>query len=97
MALNMSSLFLSFLPQIFVVCSQIEPAMKMWKKETKEKKKKMWICVINGSYFLHLIILIILQRVLGDGLLVVRKIENVATGPNNRPKLPCIIAECGEM
>uniref|UniRef100_A0A803MMX8 Peptidyl-prolyl cis-trans isomerase n=1 Tax=Chenopodium quinoa TaxID=63459 RepID=A0A803MMX8_CHEQI len=37
------------------------------------------------------------QRVLGDGLLVVRKIENVATGPNNRPKLPCAIAECGEM
>lgn len=37
------------------------------------------------------------QRVLGDGLLVVRKIENVATGPNNRPKLACIIAECGEM
>lgn len=38
-----------------------------------------------------------LQRVLGDGLLVVRKIENVATGPNNRPKLACVIAECGEM
>jgi hypothetical protein len=38
-----------------------------------------------------------MQRVLGDGLLVVRKIENVAAGPNNRPKLPCIIAECGEM
>ncbi|BFG20512.1 hypothetical protein CerSpe_067850 [Prunus speciosa] len=37
------------------------------------------------------------QRVLGDGLLVVRKIENVATGPNNRPKLACVIAECGEM
>ncbi|KAG1338306.1 Peptidyl-prolyl cis-trans isomerase [Cocos nucifera] len=37
------------------------------------------------------------QRVLGEGLLVVRKIENVATGPNNRPKLACVIAECGEM
>lgn len=97
MALNMSSLFLSFLPQIFVVCSQIESSMNMRKKETKGKKKKMWMFVINGSYFLHLIILIILQRVLGDGLLVVRKIENVATGPNNRPKLACIIAECGEM
>nr|CAD1829565.1 unnamed protein product [Ananas comosus var. bracteatus] len=35
--------------------------------------------------------------VLGEGLLVVRKIENVATGPNNRPKLACVIAECGEM
>ncbi|XP_057978776.1 peptidyl-prolyl cis-trans isomerase CYP22 isoform X2 [Malania oleifera] len=37
------------------------------------------------------------QKVLGDGLLVMRKIENVATGPNNRPKLACVIAECGEM
>jgi len=32
-----------------------------------------------------------------DGLLTLRKIENVATGPNNRPKLPVIITECGEM
>ncbi|KAJ3043757.1 cytochrome P450 monooxygenase 7 [Rhizophlyctis rosea] len=32
-----------------------------------------------------------------DGLLTLRKIENVPTGPNNRPKLPVIIAECGEM
>ena len=39
----------------------------------------------------------LMQRVLGEGLLVVRKIENVATGPNNRPKLPCVTAECGEM
>jgi hypothetical protein len=37
------------------------------------------------------------QRVLGEGLLVVRKIENVQTGQNNRPKLACTIAECGEM
>uniref|UniRef100_A0A175YER6 Peptidyl-prolyl cis-trans isomerase n=1 Tax=Daucus carota subsp. sativus TaxID=79200 RepID=A0A175YER6_DAUCS len=40
---------------------------------------------------------VVFGRVLGDGLLVVRKIENVATGQQNRPKLPCIIAECGEM
>ncbi|KAL4562081.1 hypothetical protein LXL04_034273 [Taraxacum kok-saghyz] len=40
---------------------------------------------------------VVFGRVVGDGLLVVRKIENVTTGPNNRPKLPCIIAECGEM
>lgn len=32
-----------------------------------------------------------------DGLLTLRKIENVPTGPNNRPKLPVIITECGEM
>ena len=36
-------------------------------------------------------------RVLGDGLLVVRKIENVATGPGNRPKLARVTAECDEM
>ncbi|KAL0007206.1 hypothetical protein SO802_008708 [Lithocarpus litseifolius] len=38
-----------------------------------------------------------LQSVLGNDPLVVRKIESVATGANNRPKLACIIAECGEM
>ncbi|KAJ1509951.1 cytochrome P450 monooxygenase 7 [Coelomomyces lativittatus] len=32
-----------------------------------------------------------------DGLLTLRKIENVMTGPNNRPKLPVVITECGEM
>ncbi|XP_073535580.1 peptidyl-prolyl cis-trans isomerase H isoform X3 [Phyllobates terribilis] len=32
-----------------------------------------------------------------DGLLVMRKIENVPTGPNNKPKLPVVIAQCGEM
>ncbi|ORY21330.1 cyclophilin-like domain-containing protein [Naematelia encephala] len=32
-----------------------------------------------------------------EGLLTVRKIENVPTGPNNRPKLICRITECGEM
>lgn len=40
---------------------------------------------------------VVFGRVLGEGLLVVRKIENVATGPNNRPKLACVISECGEM
>jgi peptidyl-prolyl isomerase H (cyclophilin H) len=32
-----------------------------------------------------------------DGLLTLRKIENVPTGPNNRPKLAVKITECGEM
>ncbi|KAJ8071974.1 Peptidyl-prolyl cis-trans isomerase-like 1 [Marasmius tenuissimus] len=32
-----------------------------------------------------------------DGMLTLRKIENVATGPNNRPKLAVKIVECGEM
>jgi peptidyl-prolyl isomerase H (cyclophilin H) len=40
---------------------------------------------------------VVFGRVIKDGLLVVRKIENVATGPANRPKLPCTITECGEM
>jgi len=32
-----------------------------------------------------------------DGLLTLRKVENVPTGPNNRPKLKVEITECGEM
>ena len=40
---------------------------------------------------------VVFGRVLGDGLLVLRKLENVATGPNNKPKLPCKISQCGEM
>ncbi|KAJ7101465.1 cyclophilin-like domain-containing protein [Mycena belliarum] len=32
-----------------------------------------------------------------DGMLTLRKIENVQTGPNNRPKLVVKIVECGEM
>ena len=32
-----------------------------------------------------------------DGLLVMRKIENVPVGPNNKPKLPVVISQCGEM
>jgi peptidyl-prolyl isomerase H (cyclophilin H) len=40
---------------------------------------------------------VVFGRVLGDGLLVLRKIENVACGPNNKPRLSCLIAECGEM
>ncbi|KAI9299009.1 hypothetical protein K502DRAFT_298581 [Neoconidiobolus thromboides FSU 785] len=32
-----------------------------------------------------------------DGLLTLRKIENISTGANNKPTLPVIISECGEM
>ncbi|KAJ3290916.1 cytochrome P450 monooxygenase 7 [Rhizoclosmatium sp. JEL0117] len=32
-----------------------------------------------------------------DGLLTLRKIENVPTGANNKPRIPVIISECGEM
>ncbi len=34
---------------------------------------------------------VVFGRLLGDSLLIARKIENVATGPSNRPKLPCTI------
>ena len=32
-----------------------------------------------------------------DGLLTVRKIENVPTGANNKPKLPIVVAQCGQL
>jgi Peptidyl-prolyl cis-trans isomerase (rotamase) - cyclophilin family len=39
---------------------------------------------------------VVFGRVL-DGLIVMRKIENVPTGPNNKPKIPVIISQCGQM
>ena len=39
---------------------------------------------------------VVFGRVL-DGLLIVRKIENVPTGANNKPKIPITIVECGQM
>ncbi|XP_064642486.1 peptidyl-prolyl cis-trans isomerase H-like [Lineus longissimus] len=32
-----------------------------------------------------------------EGMLVLRKIEAVPTGPNNVPKIPIVIVQCGEM
>lgn len=32
-----------------------------------------------------------------DGLLTLRKIESVPVGAYNKPKLPIVISECGEM
>ena len=32
-----------------------------------------------------------------DGLLVVRKIEAIPVGPNNNPKIPVTISQCGQM
>ena len=41
---------------------------------------------------------VVFGRVLGDSLLVVRKVEAVPTsGAGNRPSLPVVITECGEM
>ncbi|KAH7703181.1 peptidyl-prolyl cis-trans isomerase 11 [Aphelenchoides avenae] len=39
---------------------------------------------------------VVFGRVL-DGLLTVRKIENVPTGQNNKPKTPIVIEQCGEL
>ena len=40
---------------------------------------------------------VVFGRVLGEGLLVVRKIENVPVAGANKPKLQCVVSECGEM
>lgn len=32
-----------------------------------------------------------------DGLLTVRKIENMSVGTNSKPKLAVMVSECGEM
>ena len=40
---------------------------------------------------------VVFGRVIGESLLVLRKIENVQTGPNNKPKMQVAISECGEM
>ena len=40
---------------------------------------------------------VVFGRVLGDSLLVLRKLENVSVGPNNKPRLPCVISQCGEL
>ncbi|KAI6241773.1 Peptidyl-prolyl cis-trans isomerase [Aphelenchoides fujianensis] len=39
---------------------------------------------------------VVFGRVL-DGLLTVRKIENVPTGQNGKPKMPIVIEQCGEL
>lgn len=39
---------------------------------------------------------VVFGRVL-DGMLIVRKVENVPTISNNKPRLPVVISQCGEM
>lgn len=53
-------------------------------------------CNGYGILDVYHVLLLTAGRVI-DGLLVVRKIENVPTGPNNKPKIPVIISQCGEM
>ena len=46
---------------------------------------------LNGQY-------VAFGKVIGDGLLVVRKIENMpTTGTGNKPKVPVTIMQCGEL
>lgn len=40
---------------------------------------------------------VVFGKVIDDGMLIVRKMENVPVGPNNRPKLPVVVSQCGEM
>ena len=40
---------------------------------------------------------VVFGRVVGDGLLVVRKIEAVPTVAGNKPRVPIVIVECGEL
>lgn len=40
---------------------------------------------------------VVFGKVLGEGLLIIRKIESMPVGPNNRPKLTVSITECGQM
>lgn len=41
---------------------------------------------------------VVFGRVLGDGMLVIRKLEAVpVAGAGSKPKLPCVITQCGEM
>uniref|UniRef100_H2YXR0 Peptidyl-prolyl cis-trans isomerase n=1 Tax=Ciona savignyi TaxID=51511 RepID=H2YXR0_CIOSA len=40
---------------------------------------------------------VVFGKVLGESLLVVRKIENVTVGANNKPRLPVVVSECGEL
>eukprot|EP00188_Purpureofilum_apyrenoidigerum_P006400 Plantae.Rhodophyta-Purpureofilum_apyrenoidigerum.ctg99163.p2 GENE.Plantae.Rhodophyta-Purpureofilum_apyrenoidigerum.ctg99163~~Plantae.Rhodophyta-Purpureofilum_apyrenoidigerum.ctg99163.p2 ORF type:complete len:168 (-),score=32.46 Plantae.Rhodophyta-Purpureofilum_apyrenoidigerum.ctg99163:177-626(-) len=32
-----------------------------------------------------------------EGLLTIRKVENVPVGPHNKPRLACVVTQCGEM
>ncbi|CAG0886183.1 unnamed protein product [Darwinula stevensoni] len=45
--------------------------------------------MINGKH-------VVFGKVI-DGLLVMRKIENVPTGANNKPKISVVISQCGQM
>nr|CAB3265064.1 peptidyl-prolyl cis-trans isomerase CYP22-like [Phallusia mammillata] len=45
---------------------------------------------LNGKH-------VVFGKVIQESMLVVRKIENVPVGANNKPKLPVVVTQCGEM
>jgi len=65
---------------------------------TKRKTKNSITCApcdwLDGKH-------VAFGRVLEDappgGLFLLRKCEHVATGPQSRPRIPVVVAECGEM
>ena len=40
---------------------------------------------------------VVFGRLIGDSLLTLRKLENVATGPNGKPRSACMVTSCGEL
>ncbi len=48
------------------------------------------VCRLDGKH-------VVFGRVVGDSMLIVRKVENVATGAANKPKIPVLVSECGEL
>ncbi len=59
--------------------------------------ENMLFLVSYGLFNIFFILFfIILGRVI-EGMLVVRKIENVPVALNSKPKIPVIISQCGEM
>jgi peptidyl-prolyl isomerase H (cyclophilin H) len=36
-------------------------------------------------------------EVIEDGMLIVRKIENIPTDGTNKPRVPVVVTQCGEM
>jgi len=40
---------------------------------------------------------VVFGKVIEDGMLIVRKIENIPTDGTNKPRVPVVITQCGEM
>ena len=40
---------------------------------------------------------VVFGKVIEDGMLIVRKIENIPTDGSNKPRVPVVIVQCGEM